>query len=89
MDGSGDQLFSSAGLPGDQHRSGTVGDPPDHPLDLGNGRAGADDPVSYTHLDVYKRQLLFRFFRYGPGLHHGHGTDDLYRSPLYPVRSDR
>lgn len=33
--------------------------------------------------------LLFRFFRYGPGLHHGHGTDDLYRGPLYPVRSDR
>ena len=27
----------------------------DHDRDGGTG--GADDPVSYTHLDVYKRQL--------------------------------
>ena len=31
-----------------------------HILGIRNWRAAALDPVSYTHLDVYKRQSLFK-----------------------------
>ena len=41
------------------------------------------DPVSYTHLDVYKRQG-FQFFRDTRSLHHvrQHGVHALLRCPV-------
>ena len=75
VDGSGDQLLSSAGLPGDQHRSGTVGDPPDHPLDLGNGRAGADDPLKIAGVLGKRPELVG-----DPDIETGDLAVDLYGS---------